>query len=127
MQYCTVMMTSRMYKTFRHIFTLKNSSLHLYNFFVLRASKICFALCSQLARTPKRSSHQYSDINKKIVTRTIFLFTPEEIRLAALAIDVTPLAPYMSCGQPINKVQGSALGSLAPNSKAEFSSIFKHK
>ena len=27
-------------------------------------------------------------------------------------IDVT-IEPYMSCGQPINKAQGSALGSLA--------------
>ena len=37
--------------------------------------------------------------------------------LAALAFDVTPLAPFMSCGQLVNKVQGSALGSLAPNAK----------
>ena len=35
--------------------------------------------------------------------------------LAALAIDVTSLEPYMCCAQPINKAQGSALGSLALN------------
>ena len=35
--------------------------------------------------------------------------------LASLAIDVSTLEPYMSCGQPINKAQGSALGALALN------------
>lgn len=43
--------------------------------------------------------------------RFFLLTTPEEIRLAALAIVVTLLAPYMSCGQPINKAQAPALRS----------------
>lgn len=35
--------------------------------------------------------------------------------LAALAFDVTSLEPYMSCGLHVDKAQGYALGSLAPN------------
>lgn len=35
--------------------------------------------------------------------------------------------PYMSCGQPINRAQGSALGSLVPNHKTWFSSNPLHK
>ena len=33
--------------------------------------------------------------------------------LAALAFDVSPLEPYLSCRQLEDKAQGSALGSLA--------------
>ena len=39
------------------------------------------------------------------------------IWVTSLAIGVTPLEPYMSCGQPINKAQGSALGSLVQPTK----------
>ncbi|MBO6256721.1 hypothetical protein J6N69_01620 [bacterium] len=35
--------------------------------------------------------------------------------ITLLAFDVTPLEPYLSCGLPIIKAQGSALGSLVPN------------
>ena len=35
--------------------------------------------------------------------------------ITSLAFDVTPLEPYMSCGQLINKAQRSALSSLVPN------------
>ena len=47
--------------------------------------------------------------------------------LTSLAIDVTSLEPYKSCGQLVNKAQGFALGSLVPNSTMKFSPNFKHK
>lgn len=37
--------------------------------------------------------------------------------ITSFAIDVTTLEPYKSCGQLVNKAQGSALGSLVPNQK----------
>ena len=57
--------------------------------------------------------------NKKTTFIGCLLSTPEEICLAALAIDVTSLEPYLSCGPLDNKAQGYALGSLAPNSNLE--------
>ena len=37
--------------------------------------------------------------------------------ITTLAIDVTSLEPYLSCGSLDNKAQDFALGSLVPNAK----------
>ena len=77
---------------------------------------------TQIHRTSNTDFHT-SLRNKVGRDKPYLLYFARRDCLAALAFAVTPLEPYLSCGQLDNKAQDSALGSLAPNSNVLYLAV----